>query len=87
MRSISLISMFFPSVEILEVNTNSRDLPFKDLKDLPDVFTDYLKLLEPLPNKPRAVMPTPERNSLPPLPLEDILPPQPAPFTIPSSLT
>ncbi|KAL5353250.1 hypothetical protein ACLOAV_001286 [Pseudogymnoascus australis] len=49
-------------------NQNSDDLPFKDISELPDVFTTYRKLVEPLRNAPRALLPTPVKGSLPPLP-------------------
>ncbi|KFY55942.1 hypothetical protein V496_06849 [Pseudogymnoascus sp. VKM F-4515 (FW-2607)] len=61
------------------------DLPFKDISELPDVFTTYRKLVEPLSNAPRALLPTPVKGSLPPLPPMSIIPPQSPPFVIPNS--
>ncbi|KFY14615.1 hypothetical protein V492_02522 [Pseudogymnoascus sp. VKM F-4246] len=61
------------------------DLPFKDISELPDVFTTYRKLVEPLRNAPRALLPTPVKGSLPPLPSFSIIPPQSPPFTMPTS--
>ncbi|KAM3076460.1 hypothetical protein ACMFMG_007274 [Clarireedia jacksonii] len=61
---------------------DDRDIPFKDPQDLPDIYTTYRKSVEPLRNAPRAVLPTPEENSLPPFP--SALPPQHAPFKIPT---
>lgn len=59
----------------------SRDLPFDDPRDLPDVFTSFRKNVEPLRAAPRKEQPRPE--SLPPLP--EYLPPQQAPFSIPDT--
>ncbi|OBT66473.1 hypothetical protein VE03_03682 [Pseudogymnoascus sp. 23342-1-I1] len=61
------------------------DLPFQDISELPDVFTTYRKLVEPLSNAPRALLPTPVKGSLPPLPPISIIPPQSPPFVIPNS--
>ncbi|KFY28274.1 hypothetical protein V493_03012 [Pseudogymnoascus sp. VKM F-4281 (FW-2241)] len=61
------------------------DLPFKDISELPDVFTTYRKLVEPLRNAPRALLPTPAKGSLPPLPSTSVIPPQSPPFVIPIS--
>lgn len=66
-------------------NPNSDDLPFKDINELPDVFTTYRKLVEPLRNAPRALLPTPAKGSLPPFPPVSIIPPQSPPFIIPYS--
>ena len=60
----------------------SRDLPFDNPKDLPDVFTTFRKQVEPLREGPRPVLPPPEK--MPPLPSS--IPDQPSPFSIPSSL-
>lgn len=49
---------------------------------MPNVYTTYRKGLEPLRNRPRNTLPTPEQ--LPPLPPS--IPPQAPPFTIPSTL-
>lgn len=61
---------------------DDRDLPFKDVKDLSDVFTTYRKQVEPLRSAPRKELPVPK--SLPPLP--DFVPEQEAPFKIPDNL-
>ncbi|KAL2042721.1 hypothetical protein N7G274_004480 [Stereocaulon virgatum] len=61
---------------------DDRDIPFKNPRDLPDIFTTYRKKVEPLRSAPRRVLPTPSK--LPPLPPS--IPPQPAPFTIPTTL-
>jgi deoxyribodipyrimidine photo-lyase len=61
---------------------DDRDVPFKDVKDLSDVFTTYRKQVEPLRSAPRKELPAPK--SLPPLP--DFVPEQKAPFAIPGSL-
>lgn len=61
---------------------NSRDIPHSKPNDLPDVFTTYRKSVEPLRNRPRHVLPTP--NQL--LPEPTIVPSQPPPFTLPKSL-
>lgn len=61
---------------------HSRDLPFKDAKDLPDVFTTFRKQVEPLRDSPRDVLPIPD--GLPALP--ETIPPQSSPFKIPDSL-
>ncbi|KAJ9663096.1 hypothetical protein H2201_005767 [Coniosporium apollinis] len=58
------------------------DLPFSDIKGLPDVYTTFRKSLEPLRDKPRPPLWTP--SSLPPLPPR--IPPQGAPFSIPTTL-
>ncbi|OQO06870.1 hypothetical protein B0A48_07436 [Cryoendolithus antarcticus] len=61
---------------------DDRDLPFKNPRDLSDVFTNYRKTIEPLANIPRKELPRPQQ--LPPLP--DFIPSQAAPFEIPESL-
>ena len=38
----------------------SRDLPFNNPRDLPDVFTSYRKSVEPLREAPRKVLPAPK---------------------------
>ena len=58
---------------------DDRDIPFRNPRDLPDVFTSYRKLVEPLKDAPRQVLPTPSK--LPPLPPS--IPAQPHPFIIP----
>jgi deoxyribodipyrimidine photo-lyase len=59
----------------------SRDLPYKNISELPNVYTTYRKSLEPLRDRPRNPIPTP--TQLPPLPPS--IPPQKAPFRIPST--
>ena len=61
----------------------SRDVPFSNPKELPDIFTTYRKQVEPLRDAPRRTLPAPSK--LPPLPPS--IPPQLAPFTIPDTLT
>ncbi|KAI1779390.1 cryptochrome [Hypoxylon cercidicola] len=62
----------------------------RDLKDeasqdhLPDVFTTYRKMMEPLREKPRATLPNPSKGALPKVERSKI-PSQTAPFEIPSS--
>ena len=63
-------------------NLCSRDLPFKHIKDLPDLFTSYRKMVEPLRDAPRKASPAPEK--MPPFPT--FIPAQQSPFTAPSSL-
>lgn len=60
----------------------SRDLPFDDIRELPNVYTTYRKSVEPLRNGPRKALPTP--THLPPLPQQ--IPPQKEPFKISSTL-
>ncbi|KZF20892.1 cryptochrome [Xylona heveae TC161] len=60
----------------------SRDIPFQDPKELPDVFTSYRKMVEPLREAPRKSVPPPSQL----LPLPDSIPPQSSPFVQPSSL-
>ena len=66
----------------VKLTLTSRDIPFQNPRDLPDVFTSYRKQVEPLRDAPRRVLPAP--SQLPPLP--DSIPPQPKPFTIPDTL-
>lgn len=61
---------------------DDRDIPFRNPRDLPDVFSSYRKTIEPLREAPRQVLPTPTR--LPPLPPS--IPAQPHPFTIPATV-
>ena len=49
--------------------------------DLPDVFTTFRKMVEPLRSVPRHTLPAPK--TLPPLPSS--VPPQAAPFVVPAS--
>ena len=61
---------------------DDRDIPFRDSRELPDIFTGWRKSVEPLREAPRRVLPPPSK--LPPLPPS--IPPQPHPFTIPTTL-
>ena len=61
---------------------DDRDIPFRNPKDLPDVFTSYKRQIEPLREAPRQVLPAPSK--LPPLPPS--IPAQSYPFTIPATL-
>ncbi|KAI9701116.1 MAG: hypothetical protein M1836_001785 [Candelina mexicana] len=61
---------------------DDRDLPFNRPQELPDVFTSFRKMVEPLRDAPRRALPKP--GKLPPLPT--VVPRQPGPFTIPNSL-
>lgn len=60
----------------------SRDIPFQNPQDLPDIYTTYRKQVEPLREAPRRNLPAP--TNLPPLPPN--IPPQTQPFSIPSTL-
>jgi deoxyribodipyrimidine photo-lyase len=52
-----------------------------------DVFTDFRKSQEPLREKPRAVLPTPAKSTLPPFPDDSTkIPRQSLPFDVPASL-
>lgn len=73
----------FFQVQQLTKHSSSRDIPFDDAADLPDIFTSYRKQVEPLRDAPRKPLPKP--NKLPPLPA--FIPPQPAPFCIPPTLS
>ncbi|KAI1374914.1 cryptochrome [Hypoxylon crocopeplum] len=64
---------------------DDRDLKLDNPQDLPDVFTTYRKMMEPLREKPRAVLPTPPKDALPKLVEAVKIPSQPSPFEIPSS--
>ena len=61
---------------------DDRDIPFRNPRDLPDVFTSYRKQVEPLREAPRRTLPSPSK--LPPLPPS--IPSQPHPFTIPTTV-
>ncbi|KAI0169749.1 DASH family cryptochrome [Hypoxylon sp. FL1284] len=63
---------------------DDRDLQIDSSQDLPDVFTTYRKMMEPLREKPRATLPTPSKGALHKLELSKI-PTQSLPFEIPSS--
>lgn len=64
---------------------DDRDLPVKDIKDLPDVYTTFRKSLEPLRERPRETTSAPK--SIPPFPSSSSIPPQAGPFTTPESLS
>ena len=64
-----------------KLNLRSRDIPFKNPKQIPDVFTSFRKSVEPLRQRPRPSLPTPQK--LPSLP--DNVPEQASPFTIPDN--
>ena len=61
---------------------DDRDIPFRNPRDLPDVFTSFRKQVEPLREAPRRTLPSPSK--LPPLPPS--IPSQPHPFTIPATV-
>jgi DASH family cryptochrome len=75
------------SVELANAETSSDDLPFENVEDTPDVFTTYKKMLDPLRDAPRPLLPTISlRDSgLPPLPPKSMIPEQHLPFVIPES--
>ena len=56
-------------------------MPFKDTKQLPDVFTSFRKSVEPLRNRPRQSLPVPKH--LPPIP--DHILDQIPPFLVPNT--
>ncbi|TVY32681.1 putative cryptochrome DASH, mitochondrial, partial [Lachnellula occidentalis] len=64
---------------------DDRDLPFDSPQDLPNVFTEYRKRVEPLREAPRPVLATPAKGSLPPFPDNGIIPDQHSPFVIPNT--
>jgi len=61
---------------------SSRDLPFKDPRELKDVFTSFRNQVEPLREAPRKELPKPDQ--LPPLP--NHIPSSASPFQIPETL-
>ncbi|KAB5560128.1 putative cryptochrome [Coniochaeta sp. 2T2.1] len=63
---------------------DDRDLNFGTPKELPPVFTTYLRSVEPLREKPRSVLSPPARSSLPAFPESSIIAPQAKPFTVPN---
>jgi cryptochrome len=65
------------------LTSNSNDLPFDNISDLPDVFTTYRKSLEPLREKPRRHLKRPEK--LPPFPADSQIPPSPPYISIPDT--
>jgi deoxyribodipyrimidine photo-lyase len=54
-------------------------------EELPSIFTNYLRSVEPLREKPRAVLPAPAKSSLPALPAVSTIAPQAEPFVIPDT--
>jgi len=60
---------------------DDRDLPFDSPSKLPDIFTSFRKMVEPLRDAPRKPLSTPSK--LPPLP--ENCPAQCAPFEIPKT--
>lgn len=76
---------FTPYRKSTKLTDNSRDLEkVQDPQDLPDVFTTYRKMMEPLREAPRDVLPTIAEGSLPPFTTD--VPPQESPFTLPDNL-
>ncbi|KAI1181313.1 DASH family cryptochrome [Nemania sp. FL0916] len=65
---------------------DDRDLQLDSPQALPDVFTTYRKLNEPLRDRPRKTRPQPSDKSLPEAIEVSQIPSQPDPFEIPSSL-
>ena len=65
-------------------NNCSRDTGLENDSDLPDVFTLYRKVQEPLREKPRETLPALEKGSLPPLP--STIPAVNHPFVMPDDL-
>ncbi|CAJ2503850.1 Uu.00g112440.m01.CDS01 [Anthostomella pinea] len=65
---------------------DDRDLKLETSQDLPDVFTTYRKMMEPLRERPRATVPTPSEGALPKALEASEIPSQAEPFEIPSSL-
>ncbi|KAI0838224.1 cryptochrome [Hypoxylon sp. FL0890] len=65
---------------------DDRDLEqLNSPQDLPDVFTTYRKMMEPLREKPRETLPTPEKGALPKAIEKSKIPNQSSPFEIPDS--
>ncbi|OIW31002.1 cryptochrome [Coniochaeta ligniaria NRRL 30616] len=62
---------------------DDRDLNFGTPEELPTIFTTYLRSVEPLREKPRSVLPTPVKSSLPVFPEISTIAPQASPFAIP----
>ncbi|KAI0476127.1 putative cryptochrome [Xylariaceae sp. FL0804] len=63
---------------------DDRDVGLENPQALPDVYTTYRKMMEPLREKPRQSVPRPAEGSLPGLP--STIPDQAEPFQIPDSL-
>ncbi|KAI1876183.1 uncharacterized protein JN550_001679 [Neoarthrinium moseri] len=65
---------------------DDRDLKLASPQELPDVFTTYRKMMEPLRERPRAALPRPSKSSLPQLPSTSSISPQARPFEISATL-
>ncbi|KAI5924453.1 DASH family cryptochrome [Camillea tinctor] len=65
---------------------DDRDLKLDSPQDLPDIFTTYRKMMEPLREKPRVPFPSPAEGTLPALVEHSKIPKQEEPFEIPSTL-
>ncbi|KAI0522278.1 cryptochrome [Xylaria bambusicola] len=65
---------------------DDRDLKLATPQDLPDVFTSYRKMNEPLRERPRPTKSRPSGGSLPKPVEASLIPAQPDPFEIPTSL-
>ncbi|RYP26814.1 hypothetical protein DL768_011532 [Monosporascus sp. mg162] len=64
---------------------DDRDTKLACPQDLPDVYTTYRKLMEPLREKPRPVLTTPEQGSLPSRIEQSDIVDRGDPFGVPSS--
>ncbi|KAI1448942.1 cryptochrome [Annulohypoxylon stygium] len=64
---------------------DDRNLKLDASQDLPDVFTTYRKMMEPLREKPSAVLPTPSKDDLPKPVDKSKIGEQGSPFEIPST--
>lgn len=67
----------------MQLTNCSRDLPFDNIKDLPNIFTSFRHKLEPLRSRPRRPLPAPSELPFPPT---TSTPPQADPFSIPDTL-
>ncbi|KAI1006377.1 putative cryptochrome [Podosphaera aphanis] len=65
---------------------DDRDIPYNNIREIPDIFTSYRKSVEPLRVNPRGVLVAPTHGSLPAYPDPDHIPPQFSPFSIPTTL-
>lgn len=65
---------------------DDRDTGLKTPQALPDIFTSYRKMQEPLRSRPRGTLPRPTPSSLPPLPAASSIPPQMEPFIMVDTL-
>ncbi|KAI0201773.1 cryptochrome [Astrocystis sublimbata] len=65
---------------------DDRDVKPEGAQDLPDVFTTYRKMNEPLRERPRPTVPRPAAGSLPKTVESSEMPSQAHPFEIPPSL-